>query len=54
MTADEVIDAINQAVDAERVELTGSACDGRELAVVCSFKPTGAVLLITAYEGRFQ
>jgi hypothetical protein len=35
-----------------KYELTGPAMDGRELSVECSFKDTGALLLITVYEGR--
>jgi len=34
-----------------KFEVTGSATDGRTISVVCSFKETGVVLLITVYEG---
>ncbi len=34
-----------------KFEVSGMALDGRLVSVVCSFKPTGAVLLITVYEG---
>jgi hypothetical protein len=34
-----------------KFEVTGPAVDGRPLALICSFKDTGAVLLITVYEG---
>ena len=33
-----------------KYEVTGPAIDGRELSVICSFKETGALLLITVYE----
>jgi hypothetical protein len=35
-----------------KFEITGTAVDGRRLSLVCSFKPTGAVLLITVYEAE--
>ena len=35
-----------------KFEITGTAADGRPLSLVCSFKPTGAVLLITVYEAE--
>ena len=34
-----------------KFEVTGQAADGRVLSLICSFKETGAVLLITVYEG---
>ena len=33
-----------------RYEVVGPAMDGREVAVVCRFKSTGHLLLITTYE----
>lgn len=33
-----------------RYEVVGPAMDGREVAVVCRFKSTGQLLLITTYE----
>jgi len=35
-----------------KFEVTGPACDGRALSVVCSIRETGSVLLITAYEAK--
>lgn len=32
-----------------RYEVVGKAVDGRELAVICRFKSTGKLLLITTY-----
>jgi hypothetical protein len=33
-----------------RYEVVGKATDGREIAVICRFKSTGKLLLITTYE----
>ena len=35
-----------------KYEVTGPATDGRDISIICSFKETGALLLITVYEGR--
>ena len=34
-----------------RYEVVGTATDGREVAVICRFKSTGKLLLITTYAG---
>ena len=34
-----------------KFEDTGPAADGRPISMICSFKETAAVLLITVYEG---
>ena len=51
------VDAISRVVEMgqdragnPKFEVSGPAADGRPLSVICSFKQTGAVLLITAYE----
>ena len=33
-----------------RYEIIGKATDGREIVVICRFKSTGKLLLITTYE----
>jgi hypothetical protein len=35
-----------------KFEITGAAVDGRNVSLICSFKPTTAVLLITVYEAE--
>ncbi len=52
------VEAIGRVVELDpdragnpKFEVTGQAADRRVLSVICSFKETGAVLLITVYEG---
>jgi len=35
-----------------KYEVAGQSTDGRSVCVVCSFKETGVLLLITVYEGH--
>jgi uncharacterized DUF497 family protein len=55
------LDTINALVEVgsdqsgnTKYEVAGLATDGRLMCVVCSFKETGVLLLITVYEGHGQ
>ena len=37
-----------------RYQVEGPACDGRWMQVLCRFKETGALIIITIYEKRRQ
>ena len=37
-----------------RYQVEGSACDGRLMQLLCRFKETGPLIIITIYEKRLQ
>lgn len=47
----QVVELGSDRVGNPKFEVTGLAADARPLSLICSFKETGAVLLITVYEG---
>lgn len=52
---DGITRVVDMGVDREgnpKIECTGPSVDGRLLSVICSFKETNALFLITAYEAR--
>jgi hypothetical protein len=50
-TAERVVDMGIDRAGNPKYEVTGSSADARIVSLIGSFKPTGAVLFITAYEG---
>ena len=49
-----VVDLGQDRAGNPKFEVTGTALDGRNLSVICSFKPSGALLFITIYEASLS